>query len=235
MSNPQVTIPRDKKTLEFFLDRALPENLAYAYQLLAPGMTIDDLFRLVLRPMTVGQVFGDELLKQVYERGNGVDSYQILLIACGYLAEAKVAHSKGDRRRAWSCAMDAMCYCASAKNVGNYIQDLPALLTAEVDQALSKKASNSAKYRTEPYKDVGAEAVRIIKTRAEGGKQWKSATAAAKQILDAMFDLAKSKGVPFNATDRGLKTITGYLTDAPELAPYFTEKRGRPKKMAPNF
>ena len=99
-----------------------------------------------------------------------------------------------------------MFYCASAKNVGNYIENLPALLVAEVDQALSKSASNSAKFRTEPYKDVGAEAVRIIKALGEASNRWKSATAAAREILEVMFDLAKSKGVPFNATDRGLKT-----------------------------
>lgn len=105
MSVPQVTVPRDEKTLEFFLDRALPLNLVHVYQQLAPGKTFDDFFRSVLIPMSAERVFGDELLKQAYEHGNGIHSFEILLIACGYLNEAKVAHAKGDRRRAWSCAI----------------------------------------------------------------------------------------------------------------------------------
>ena len=70
MNIPKVTVPRDKKTLEFFLDRALPLHLAHVYQQLAPGETVDDFYRSVLMPMSAAQIFGDELQKRAHERGN---------------------------------------------------------------------------------------------------------------------------------------------------------------------
>jgi hypothetical protein len=230
MRNPQIHIPRNKKTLDFYLDTALPANLAHVFLQLAPGQTIHDFYRSVLIPMSAERVFGDELLKLVYEQEVGVSSHQILLIACGYLIEANVARKKGDRRGAWSCAMDAMYYCAGARNAGNYVNDLPAMLAQEIDQAISDSAVKSAGHRSGPYKEVGAEAVRIIKMRGEGGARWKYAKDAANEICEEMFLLAKSKGVPFYATDRGAKTITKYLTDAKELSAYFTEKKRGPSK-----
>ncbi|WP_156894642.1 hypothetical protein [Janthinobacterium sp. 1_2014MBL_MicDiv] len=229
MSIPQVTVPRDKKTLEFFINRALLINLAHVYQQLVPGKTVDDFYRSVLLPLVAERVFGDELLKKAYEQ-EGIHDYEIFMISCGYLAEAKIALIKGDRRRAWSCAMDSMSFCSSAKNAASYVRDLDGTINAQVDQILSQNASNSAKHRTEPYKDVGAEAVRIIKQRCEAGERWDSINAAAREICSAMGELAISKGVPFYAQDGGLKTLSKYLADAPDLVPYFTKKRGRPKK-----
>lgn len=226
----QVKVPRNKKTLEFYLDKAIPANLAQVFLQLTTGETIEKFYHSVLIPMAAERVFGDELLKYVYDDGGSVNSIQILHIACGYLTEAKFVLAKGDRRGAWSCAVDAIYYCGLAKNASSYVNDLSAVIDAEIDLAVSNAAAKAADSRVAPYKDVGTEAVSIIRTRGEKGDRWKSAKAAATEILDGMFDLAKAKGTPFYATDRGLKTITGYLTAAPELGAFFTEKRGRPKK-----
>lgn len=230
MGNPRFTVPRHEKNLEFYIDRVLPTNLAHVYLQATTGQTVADFYRAVLIPMSVERVFGDELLERAYQDKDGVSTRDILLIACGYLTEAKAALTKGDRRTAWSAAMDAMSYCASAKNAGNYIQGLSGALAAEVEQAVSTSATRAAELRAAPYKEIGAEAVRIIRERGEGGETWKSATAAATEIRDQIRELAESKGTRFYADDGGVKTITGYLKSAPELEPYFLEKRGRPKK-----
>lgn len=230
MNNPRITVPRDQKTLEFYLDKLLPINLSQAYLSITTGQTVTDFYESVLIPMAVGHVFGDELVERGYESKEGVTTYDILMIACGYLTEAKVAQASGDRRSAWSAAMEAMAYCASTKNAANYVNGVSDTIAAEVEQAVATAAAKAAAVRAARHKEVGAAAVRMIKEQGESGKTWISASAAAVEIIDAVNEKAGSIGMRFNADDGGLKTITKYLTSAPELACYFTQKRGRPKK-----
>lgn len=230
MGSPSYNFPRKDKTLEFYINRALPTNLAHAFLQLTNGKTVGDFYRDVLIPMAVNRDFGDKLLERAYQQEDGVSLSDILIIACGYLTEAKAALTKGDRRTAWSAAMDAMSYCAHTKDASNYVIDLSGTFAAEVEQERKRMAARASEAKNRPYKEVQAEAIRIVQKMGQDGRTWSSATAAVIEIIDKLHKVASDNDLEFKAEDGGIKTIATHLRNVPELAPYFLGKRGRPRK-----
>lgn len=230
MGSPGYTLPRKEKTLEFYIDRALPTNLAHAFLQLTEGSTVEDFYHTILIPMALNGESGDKLLERANQQTGGVNAGDILLIACGYLSEAKAALKKGDRKTAWSAAMDAMAYCAQTKSASNYVMDLSSAFAAEVQQERTRMATHASKAKHRPYKEVEAEAVRIVLKMGQDGRTWDSATAAVTEIIDRLRTVASDNKMEFKAEDGGIKTIAGYLRNMPELAPYFLGTRGRPRK-----
>lgn len=230
MGSPGYTFPRKEKTLEFYIDRALPTNLAYAFLQITEGKTVEDFYREILIPMALKGESGNALLKRAYQQTDGVNVGDILLIACGYLSEAKAALTKGDRKSAWSAAMDAMAYCGQTKNASHYVLDLSGAVAEEVQRLRTRMATRASEAKHRPYKEVEAEAVRIVLKMGQDGRTWDSATAAVTEIIDRLRTVAGDNGLEFKAEDGGIKTIAGHLRKVPELAPYFLGTRGRPRK-----
>lgn len=229
MGSPGYTFPRKEKTLEFYIDRAIPTNLAHAFLQLKNGSTVEDFYREILIPMALRGESGDTLLKRAYLQ-TGVSAGDILLIACGYLTEAKAALTKGDRKTAWSAAMDAMAYCGQTRSASNYVIDLSGTVAEEVQRELTLMATRASEAKHRPYKAVEAEAVRIVLKMGQDGRTWDSATAAVTEIIDRLRTVASDNGMEFKAEDGGIKTIAGYLRKVPELGRYFLGTRGRPRK-----
>lgn len=228
----QVTVAREKKTFEFFGD-IIHLNLLQVFKQMFPDKGKVDMEKDFLLPMWTQCASGDDLLKSVYDKCNGaVDSFQLFMIACAYWTEAGRASKTGDPERAWSYAMDAMHYCASAKFSDSFDRLLPRLQEELQEYALFEKSSRGGSATNEAYRIIGAEAVRRVKARGEKGERWESYTKAAEAVLPELKDVIAQNIKHYTAPDGGIKAIAGRLIKADEIAPYITQKqkRGRPAK-----
>lgn len=228
MAEPQVTVPRMRKTLSFYLEVVM-ENLFTVYSQQFPEKTHSDLMAEILHPMRNQQTSGDVLLKQAYD-SNNINTYQLLLIACAYWIQSGRAYHEKLGDLAWSYAMDAMFYCGSAKYSDSFDRLLPIMQEKIGEYALSNNASKGGITRNSPFKKAGAKAIQIIKARGEQGDNWDSYTAAARSVLPQVQDLIDEKEKRYTARDGGAKAIAGHLAKALEIAPFIRQKRGRPAK-----
>lgn len=228
MSRPQVTKRRSEKTLEFFLE-VIMENLFEIYTRENPGKDRADLRNAWLHPMRVINASGDALLVKAFTNNDPITSEFLFVLSCAYWIEAGAA-LKQDRETAWSYAMEAMFYCGTAKSSDSFDRLLPELdknISSQARKATGVKANNA---RNEPLREIGDEAVRIVRTRGENGERWLSHSAAAEAVAEEVKKFAKSKNKSLTASDGGIRTIRGYLKDAPELAVYIVPGNRRRRK-----
>lgn len=223
MAKPYITVPRTRKTLEFYL-KVIKSNLLEAYTRQFPEKNMEDLIEEIRHEKTSAH----NLLKQLYNSEDN-DTKLCIWIACAYWMESVQAYVLGQRELAWSCAMDAIFYSGSAKNSENVHNTLiPKLKEVFGDFALRKNAQKAGADRNKPFKKAGAKAVHLIKMRGERGERWKSYTAAAKSVLPQVKDIIEENNKRYTASDGGAKAIAGYLSKTPEIAPFILQKRGRP-------
>ncbi len=222
--NNQLSISRDKMTLEFFGDITLL-NLGSFYLHDQLGKNKDSFLKEIFEPMasnpdTSGEGYFNLMVSKQENDKSASLKYAAMLISCAYVVEAGRARERNDRECAWSYMADARYWCGVAIS-SKGLEKAKAETISATQKNTSRKANEASKLSNKKSKE---EAFRLITEKWEHGKRWTTSRRAAGEIMKDVQVFAETLGKRYTNT-QAQTTISGWLKEMPNAKSLFPKDK----------